>query len=166
MSGLPSAPIGTFVDLRSGQVWPDITEVPTAALAGAVTEIQARTRRYAEWRKAAEAELLRRLSESRRRSAVVDGWDIQHVSTGRARVWDADDLELTLRELVDENVLRAGEITGLIRTTRSVDGTAARDLLAQLDGDAKARVEACFRWERKGSDKVTVTKAPEERRAS
>jgi hypothetical protein len=71
-------------------------------------------------------------------------------------VWDADELERTLRDLVDEGALSAGELTGVIRHETTVSRSEAKRLVGRLHGRAAAAVKACCTW-RDGRTRVRVT---------
>lgn len=144
------------VNPRDGTILDNLNNQPSDLLAAVAHDLRAREKQLAEMRKAVEAVLLGRLEQEGRRLALVGDYEIQ-VDTGRGRVWDGEDLEHALRELVDAGTLQAGELTGLIRHETKVDGKAAVRLLGLLSGRPRGLVEACFRWETKGRPRLTVT---------
>jgi hypothetical protein len=74
------------------------------------------------------------------------------------REWDPEALETIARELIDENVITAGSITGLIRHETTVSRSEAAKLLRRLGGDALSRVSHCFTWKR-SPGKVEVVRS-------
>jgi hypothetical protein len=95
-----------------------------------------------------EAELRRRLKLRQTKLAVFGDWEVES-ETSRRSEWDADALEQAMQALVDDGVVRAGDIADVIRREPVVSLSKARDLAARLDGDAKASVEACRTWKEK-----------------
>jgi hypothetical protein len=91
-------------------------------------------------------ELRRRLEHDGRREAVVGGYQLS-VRGGRQRVWDADELEGVVRDLVSSGVLDAGEIAELISREPKVNGRLAASILDRLSGAARDVFAACFAWE-------------------
>jgi hypothetical protein len=53
------------------------------------------------------------------------------------------------------------DVSGLIKTSRSVDGNIAKRLLERLDGEALVELRRCFKWEQRGRARVKVT-APQQ----
>jgi hypothetical protein len=131
----------------------------TDLLVDLILELRARVQSYTAWRKAAEAEIRKRLEAEGRRIAVVGDHELS-VEASRGRAWDPDDLGLVVRELLDEGHLVAGEVTGLLRKETKVDGRLAQSLLGRLTGEPKSRLEGCFRWELKGTPKLQITPVP------
>jgi len=135
-------------------------DAPSDVLAGAVAEFKRRETQYAAWRRQAEAELVRRLAVRNRRRATVGEWELEIEATGRARVWDTDELEQTLVELEAAGTIRAGEVAGLLTPQPpKVDGKAAAHLLTRVAGPARVALERCFRWEQKGKPRLAVTRS-------
>ena len=160
----PGAPATSFsgntvVDPRDGEVL-DLASAATDQLADLVLECQRRERDLQAGRRAAEDELRGRLEREGRRVAVVGDYELS-LDSGRARAWDADDLEATVRDLLDRGVLDATWTAGLIKRETKVDGRAAQRLLGMLSGPPKAAVEACFKWESKGRQRVQITRVPD-----
>ena len=145
---------------RQGEVL-TLGDATTDQLADALDLARERQRETKAVADAVAAELRARLQVLGRNRAVVGGWRIE-AKAGRSREWDAEDLEAALETLVADGVVRAGEIADVITTTRKVNGTKALELLGLLgDGDAKAMLEACYRW-KDGRPSVTVEPVAEE----
>jgi len=145
-------------------VHPDTGEV-VEALESAATDrlcdlklaLEDREREMRQMRSAIEFELRSRLEREGRRLAVVGDYEIS-VDSARTRVWDADDLEVVLRDLVGRGMLQASEVSGLISREVKVDGRKAQRLLGALIGEARDAVAGCFRWERRGNPRLLVTR--------
>jgi len=140
---------------HTGQIL-DLRTATTDELAPIALELAATGRQVATLREQVDRELAARLD-----SLEVDlldtpaGYTITR-TTGGKRVWDADDLEATARDLVDRGIITPTRYTGLIHHQARVDGNIARRLLGQLTGAARAAVEACYRWEPVRA-RITVT---------
>jgi hypothetical protein len=143
------------VDPRTGEVLDDLPDVPTDQMAATALELADRAQQLGQMRDVVEGELRARLEAQGRRLAVVGDYELA-VRAGRSRVWDPDDLEATLGDLVDQGVLQAGEIAGLVSREPKVDGRQAQQLLGRLTGAAKDALAACFRWQ-DGKPKLTIT---------
>ncbi len=83
---------------------------------------------------------LRQRFGDRRKPFVTGAWE---VSIGSTSVWDADELEAVLRDLVETGQLHAGDVTEVIRHVTSVNGNEANSLVKRLTGLAKDAVERC-----------------------
>jgi hypothetical protein len=137
---------------------PTLSQQPVARLAEALATIRCR---QADLKAAAsdiEAELRRRLKQHDRTIVVLDGWEIA-LEAGNESVWDSDELEGVLRDLVDNGVVTAGELTGIIRREPVVSRTDANRLAARLSGAARTAVEACRTWRQKSPGRVRVTRS-------
>ena len=75
----------------------------------------------------------------------VGSLDRQQIS-----VWDADELEAALRDLVEAGEVQAGDVTEIIRHVTTVNGTEADRLVKRLTGLAKDAVERCRSWRAPG----------------
>jgi len=144
------------VDPRDGTILQDLQTEATGLLAHVALELTERVRQMRLMRELVEAELAHRVHDAGRRVVLVDGLELK-VESGRSRVWDPEDLEAALRDLVDAGTLQAGELTGLITHNVHVDGKHAQRLLGLLHGPALAAVERCFRWETKGRERLVIT---------
>ena len=92
-----------------------------------------------------DAELRQRMGE--RTLWPAGEWEIS-VEGANKSVWDGDELEPVLRELVETGVVQAGDVTEVIRHETTVSAREAGRLVKQLTGRARDAVEACRTWER------------------
>ena len=146
----------TLIDPVSGEVLP--LDADAELLAEAVVELKRRAAQYAEWKRAAEDELIERLHQQRRKRATVGKWEIEIEASGRGRVWDPEDLEATVRGLVDGGMLQSSEAAGLLTPQPAkVDGKLAMKLLERVTGEVREALEACFEWQQKGRARLSVT---------
>jgi hypothetical protein len=79
------------------------------------------------------------------RVAIFGEWEVQD-HPARRREWDPDDLEAVLRELVDDGVVTAGEVTEVIRHKTEVNGAEAASLERRLAGPPLEAIKACREW--------------------
>jgi hypothetical protein len=129
---------------------------PVDQLAPLVLGLRDRERQLADTRKHIEHALLGRMEANGQRVLHTASGHTLELHSGRSRVWDPDDLEAAVRELVDHGVINPGQYTGLIRHDIKVDGNIAKRLLGALTGTAKRTLEACFRWQ-DGTPSLKVT---------
>lgn len=134
----------------------DLEQHSTGLLAHLVLGFKEREQRYRQMRELVERELMGRVQDGGRKIVLVEGLELK-IEYGRGRVWDPDELEHAVRELVDQGTLHAGELTGLITRETKVDGKLAQRLLGALHGPALERVETCFRWEKKSRPRLSIT---------
>jgi hypothetical protein len=66
--------------------------------------------------------------------------------SGRSRVWDPDDTEAVVRDLVGQHVIEAADVTELIKRDVKVDGRVAQTLLGRLSGEPRLELERCYKW--------------------
>lgn len=144
------------VDPRDGTLLGDLHDESTDLLAHVAVELNARVQQLKAMRERVDAELTQRVHHAGRKIVLVDNLELR-VESGRGRVWDGEELEAALRELVDGGVMQAGELTGILDRTPRVDGKQAARLLGLLHGQPLATVEACFRWEQKGRPRLVIT---------
>lgn len=145
-----------IVDPRDGTLLENLADEPTDLLAAVAVELKAREQHLKAMRAAVETELTTRVQTAGRRRVTAAGHELK-IEPTRGRVWDPEDLEECLRELVDQGTLNAGELTGLITHETKVDGKLAQKLLGSLDGQARGLLERCYRWENKGRPKLVIT---------
>jgi hypothetical protein len=132
-----------------------IAGAPPAVLADAWTALRERERQLKEWRGLVEDQLRILLAVRQRRGAWPVGDFEISVKGGRYSEWDGEQLEIVLRELVDDGVVLAGEVTDVIRHETTVSASAADRLSRRLAGEAHRAVEACREWkDRRGSIEV------------
>lgn len=153
MTGTNLAP----VHLGTGELLERLDEQPADTLAEALHLVHARQAEAKRWEDALEAELRRRLKVRQVRLAVFGDWEVEAASS-RESVWDADELEHTMRRLVDEGAIRAGDVANVITREPVVSRSKAKQLASRLDGDAKTAVEAACTWKEKPG-KLTVVRS-------
>jgi hypothetical protein len=93
-----------------------------------------------------DGELRRRMGE---RTLWVAGAYEVAVEGANESVWDGDELETVLRELVEAGTVQAGAVTEVIRHETTVSRSEAGRLAKQLTGRARDAVEACRTWKRR-----------------
>jgi hypothetical protein len=147
------------VHLGTGEVLERLDEQPPETLAEAFHLAQEREAEAKRWADALAAELRRRLKMRQARLVVFGDWEVESTVT-RESVWDADELEGTLRRLVDEGVVRAGDVADVIVREPVVARAKAKALASRLDGDARAAVQAACTWREKPG-KLTVARSVE-----
>jgi hypothetical protein len=148
---------GLVVHPATGELLPALDTQPPERLAEmlfAVRELQARLKDFGVL---VEDELRGRMETRGRRLWVVGDYGLGLESRNES-VWDGEELEGVLRDLVDQGVVTAGELTGLIRHETVVSRTEANRLTGRLSGAAKAAVEACRTWKRVSRGRVKVEK--------
>ena len=134
-------------------------DAPTDLLADAVQQIRESQRGLAELRKLIEAELAARLS-AHERSVLLAGEFEVRVSERNDAVWDADELEAVLRDLIDSGTVHAAEVVGVITHETKVSRSAAGRLAKRLRGAARQRVEACRHWQKRYGPVEVVRSQP------
>ena len=138
-----------MTDLRlvqSGELAIDL-EASTDELAPVALALAELERELRALRAQVETELLERMRRNDQRVAHLPSGHTLQLRTGRRRVWDPDELETVVRDLVDRGTVNPGAWTGLVRRETKVDGTLALRLLGQLDGTARRELEECFQWQ-------------------
>ena len=145
------------VNLTTGEVLEHLEQQPPSVLAEALAAVHTHQAELKRWNDALEGELRRRLKIQQVTAAVYGDWEVT-AARGRESVWDAAELEPALQRLADDGVIRPGDWTGVITREPVVSKSKARDLLAQLDGDAAETVKACRTWKDKPG-KLTVTRS-------
>jgi hypothetical protein len=151
----------------TGELLERLDAQPAEVLADALVAIRARRAELRDAEDAVEAELRRRMDLRGRRLAIFGEWEVE-ASSGNVREWDADALEGVLRELIDDGVIHAAEVTEVIRHETTVSGREALRVAGRLSGPAKAAVERCFVWRKKGGGRLRIERSvelptPEER---
>lgn len=96
-------------------------------------------------RVAIERELKARALRRESKRWLLERFEIA-VKPVRESVWDPDELEATVRELVDRGVVDAGEWTDLIRHETIVSRSTAARLERQLSGAALDALKRCRTW--------------------
>lgn len=141
----------------TGEIIGDLQAAPPEILADTYLHLQDKERQLKEWRQLLATELQARLEIRQRTLMVVGDYEIRY-EVGNESMWDAEELELVLRELVDQGVITAAEGVGVINRKVDVNRTEAKRLQARLTGHAQAAVKACCTWRRKSRASLTVTR--------
>jgi hypothetical protein len=147
----------TPVHLGTGEVLERLNEQPADTLAEALHLVLEREAEAKRWADALAVELRRRLAIRQTKLAVFGEWEVE-ASTSRESVWDGDELEAALQQLVDEGVVRAADVADVITREPVVARSKAKALLARLTGDAHDAVQATCSWREKPG-KLTVVRS-------
>ena len=143
-----------IIDPKTGELV-DVRRYPHTDLIDVLLELRDHEQQFREWRIRVEDELVRRHGD-RRAAQVIGDYEID-VDRGWQRVWDPDQLTEVRRELLEDGLVTAADVLGVVESVRKVDGRKAQALLNRLDGEALQRVRECFHWEQKGRARVKVT---------
>jgi hypothetical protein len=127
----------------------------TSTLAEVLLQIRERQDQLKEARQLVEDELRRRMDLRGRRAMVVGDYGLE-IKAAKEAVWDADEAEGVLRQLVDDGVLQAREAVGCITHEVVVHRTEINRLLDKLAPAARRTLEQCRRWRTKGSPRLIV----------
>jgi len=145
------------VNPATGEILEHLEQLPPETLCETLAAITAREADLKRWRGPVETELRRRLKIRQTKLAVFGDWEVE-ATVRRESVWDADQLEAAMRQLVDEGAVTASDLTGVITREPVVSRSKARDLAKRLDGAARELVQACCTWREKPG-RVTVTRS-------
>ncbi len=156
--GAPMADDVAVVHPTTGEQLDALDQQPPGVLADALFELRERAGAHRKMERALEDELRRRMGTRERTVFVFGDYEVAARPRSR-REWDADELEATLRELLDQGTVHAGELTEVIRHETIVSGKEALGLLGRLSGDAHDAVERCFRWVTSGTPKLEVARS-------
>jgi hypothetical protein len=137
------------VNPRTGELLQQLSRQPADTLADTLDAIRERQAELKAMIGALEDELRRRLDMRGRSTAVFGEWEVQRDST-REAVWDVAEAEGVLKQLVDDGVLRAGELTGVIARDPVVRRTEMNRVLVKLATPERVLLEACRKWRVKG----------------
>lgn len=147
----------TPVHLGTGEVLERLNEQPADTLAEALHLVLEREAEAKRWADALALELRRRLKIRQTKLAVFGEWEVE-AATSRESVWDAAELEAALEQLVEEGVVRAGDVADVITREPVVSRSKAKTLASRLTGDAKTAVEAACTWQERPG-KLTVARS-------
>jgi hypothetical protein len=142
----------------TGELLDALEAQPPTVLADALLALRERQQQLRAMERSVEAELRRRLAGRERTIIVFGDFEVQARPAAR-REWDADELEVALRELLDRGAVDARDLTDVIRHETTVSGREALRLMGRLSGQAQHDVERCFRWVQKGPPKVEVARS-------
>jgi len=154
-----------IVHPRTGEAF-DLSTASPGQLVEAVGLLRADELRFANWRRDAEDELIRRLDSSGRRLAVVelpDGTDREiAIRANQESVWDADELDSVLADLVGRGLLAPRMVAGIVTRSVKVDRTRANKLLERfaLHTPEWKAIAGCRTWRQKGRRSITVAEVP------
>jgi hypothetical protein len=149
--------ISSAVNPDTGELLEHLDQQPPEALAEALDAIYAWQAKLKRSEDAIAAVLRQCLKVRQARTVVWGDWSVE-ASIRRESVWDGAELEPVLQQLVDDRVVTAGDLTGIITRTPVVSRSKANALLGRLDGDARQAVEACRAWQEKPG-KLTVVRS-------
>jgi hypothetical protein len=147
----PALPV---VDPTSGEVL-DLANAPHDQLVKVFLALEERKKAFTEWTKAVEDELVRRHGD--RQAAQVVGDHEVDVDRGFTRVWDPEDLDAVINDLVERGLIDKADAGVVSWANPKVDGRKVAQLLNRVDGDALVELRRCFEWVQKGRAKVKVT---------
>jgi hypothetical protein len=142
--------LGTVAELES---------VPVERLADALLALDEQAAQLRRWRKLLDAELAKTLDMRGRDKLAIGDYEL-HRKTRNESVWDGDELETVLRRLVDEGVVDARELVGVITHETVVSKSKAGRLVDQLAARERRDVEACRTWKRSVSGVEVVRATP------
>jgi len=131
----------------TGEVVGALSSAPPETLADVWLALKERERELKDMRELVTRELAARLHTRGRAVWTVGEYEIRNVA-GKRSAWDGDELERVLRQLIDEGVVTASEVGGLVEHQIKVDGRGMNRLVSRLVGNARRAVEACRTWEK------------------
>jgi hypothetical protein len=137
----------------------ELEQLPVERLAEVMLELDEYTKRMRATRKLIDAELARRLDVRGRDKLAIGDYEL-HRKTRNESVWDADELELVLRRLVDEGTVDASELVGVIAHETTVGKRRAQEVVDRLAERERRLVEQCRTWKRSVSGVEVVRAIP------
>jgi hypothetical protein len=143
---------------ETGEVYEHIDQDPPERLAELGIAIRERIEQLKGIQVMVDAELRRRLEIKKKAMVVFGDFEVQY-TPGRESVWDAEALEIAMGDLVNEGVLTAGELTGVIKREPEVVRSKANALLGRLTGAARASVESCRTWRDRRTARLVITRS-------
>jgi hypothetical protein len=126
----------------SGEVLENLDTLPAEVLADAYTAIRQEQQRLEDMRRAVKAELQTRLATRGVARMVAGDYEIGE-TTGWRSVWDGEELERVVGDLLEAGAITLRDVGGLIRHEAKVNGNVANALSRRLVGQNKALVEDC-----------------------
>ena len=139
---------GEIIDLDS----------PTPELARLLLLVDEHLRVCRAAAKAVKDELTGRIGAEPDRKLITGGVMLE-LRRRSESVWDVEELEVALQELIDAGTISAGDCTGIIDRTPHVHRDRLNRLVGQLPDGARQQVEACRHWQRRTSDALTIKEA-------
>lgn len=147
------------VNLATGEVLEHLDRVPPETLAEAVEALRERQTQFKQWQSDLEGELRRRLRALDRKLAVFGDYEVQ-MTTPKKSEWDLELLEAGINSLVQQGVLKNGEVTEVIDRTPTVRAGEATKLINRLSGEPKRTLELARTWKDERG-KLTVVRSVE-----
>lgn len=144
------------VHLRTGELITDPTLHDADELAEASLLLRERERMYREMRYVIDAELGTRLSRRRHPRQVWATGQFE-VKSANESVWDADELEGVLADLIERGELASRDVEGVLKREVVVSRSTANRLLDRLEGPAHEAIERCRSWRQTGVKVVRST---------
>ena len=160
MTSTTTEHVGHVIHPLTGEVLERLDQQPPEILAEALAVIHGRQAQYKTAASALEDELRRRLELRGRHQCVFGRYEVSF-EQGNESVWDGDELEAALRNLIDQGVLDARECVGVITHDPVVHRTEANRLIGRLSGGARHSIERCRSWRAKGRGRIVVAKSVE-----
>ena len=142
----------------TGEVLEHLDQQPPETLAETLAAIHDRQAQYKTASTLLEEELRRRLLLRGRNQVIFGAWEVAF-EQGNESVWDGDELEAALRNLIDAGTLDARECVGVITHDPVVHRTEANRLIGRLTGAARHSVERCRTWRAKGRGRIVVARS-------
>jgi hypothetical protein len=137
----------------------ELEQLPAERLAEVMLELDEASKRMRATRKLLDAELARRLDVRGRDKLHIGEYELHRKSRNES-VWDGDELESVLRRLVDEGVVDARELVGVIAHETTVSKREASRLAERLAARERRLVEQCRTWKRSVSGVEVVRAIP------
>lgn len=141
----------------TGEILEHLDQQPAEKLADTLDEIYRQQGELARWESAIAAELRQRLKVRQTKRATFGDWEIE-ATTSRSAEWDAAELEAELAGLIDQGIVRAGDVAEIVTRPPVVSKSKAGRLVSTLTGDARDRVAALRTWKEKPG-KLTVARS-------
>jgi hypothetical protein len=134
---------------RTGELI-DPRDAPTETLAEALLLLRDRARDLRRMTTLLDGELRERMAEQHPgRIWCIGDYELRRRNEA---VWDAEELEGVVRDLLDRGELMQHDVTGIFRHEITISRSAAGRLLDRLHGPARDAVQACRTWRVRGVD--------------
>ena len=111
--------------------------------------LKAREKELRDMRRIVETELARRCDIRGRPRVLMGNFEVTS-KPRRESVWDAEEVERVVRELLDRGVLEARVVTDLIKHETTVSRSNAQSVVDRLSGEDRRALEACRTWQVRG----------------
>jgi len=120
----------------------DLHQAPVEYVAEVYLQVREQQTRLEDMRRQLKAELQDRLEIRGVAKMVAGDYEIGE-SHGTRSVWDGQQLEAVVRDLLDQGVVELRDVVGLIRHDTVVNGNVANSLSRRLIGAPKQAAEDC-----------------------